>query len=73
MSAIEKYDEALHEMVQEVRGKLLAAEVMVGLRKLDLPGVDCAAAKQMANGAQQAIRRGQLGYALITAINQINN
>ncbi len=68
VSAIEKHDEALHEMVQQVRGKLLGAEVMVGLKKLDLPGIDFHAAQLMAKSAQEAIRQGQLGYALISAI-----
>lgn len=72
VSTVEKHNEALHEMVQQVRGKLLGAEVMVGLKKLDLPGVDFAAAKRTAKSAQEAIRRDQLGYALITAINQMN-
>lgn len=67
-SVVEKHDEALHETVQQVRSKLLVAEVMVGLKKLDLPGVDIVAAKQMAKSAQEAIRRGQLGYVLISAI-----
>jgi ubiquinone/menaquinone biosynthesis C-methylase UbiE len=70
MSAVEKHDEALSEMVQQVAGKLLAAEVMVGLKRLYLPGVDFAAAKEMARSAREAIRRGQLGYALITATNE---
>jgi len=68
VSIVEEHDQALDEMVHQVRGKLLATEVMVGLKKLDLPGVDLVAAKQIANGAQEAIGRGQLGYALITAI-----
>jgi len=68
VSMVERHDEALQELVQQVRGKLLTAEVMVGLKKLDLPGVDFAAAKQMAKSAQEAIRRGQLGYVLIRAI-----
>jgi ubiquinone/menaquinone biosynthesis C-methylase UbiE len=72
VSAVEKRDEALSEMVQQACGKLLSAEVLVGLKKLDLPEVDFAAAKQMAKSAQEAIRRGQLGYALITAINEGN-
>lgn len=67
VSVIEKHDQALHEMVQQVRGKLLGAEVMVGLKKLDLPGVDFQAAKQMVTCAQEAIRQGQLGYVLIGA------
>jgi arsenite methyltransferase len=66
---VEKRDEALDEMVQHVRGKLLAAEVVAGMKRLDLPGEDFAAAKQMAKSAREAIRQGQLGYALITAIN----
>jgi arsenite methyltransferase len=64
----EEHDEALRETVQQVRGKLLAAEVMVGLKKPDLPGLDLAAANRMAKAAQEAIGRGQLGYALITAV-----
>ena len=67
MRVIEKHDEALHEMVQQLRAKLLGAEVMVGLKKLDLPGVDFQASKQMAKCAQEAIRQGQLGYVLIRA------
>jgi len=68
VSVIEKHDEALHQMVQQIRGKLLAAEVMVGLKKLDVPGVDIAAAKQMTKSVEEAIGQGQLGYVLISAI-----
>jgi ubiquinone/menaquinone biosynthesis C-methylase UbiE len=68
VSVVEKHDEALLEMVQQVRGKLLAAEVMVGLKKLDLPGVDIVAAKQMTKSVEEAIGQGQLGYVLISAI-----
>ena len=63
----EKHDDALMEMVQQIRGKLLAAEVMIGLKKLELPGVDFPAAKQMSNSAREAILRGELGYVLILA------
>jgi len=38
---------------------------MVGLKKLDLPGVDLSTAKQMAQAASIAIRQGTLGYAII--------
>jgi SAM-dependent methyltransferase len=38
VSTIEEHDEALHEMVHQIRGKLLAAEVLIALKKLDLPG-----------------------------------
>jgi arsenite methyltransferase len=64
----ERHDEALLEMVNQVRMKLLGAEVMIGLKKLDLPGVDLAAAKQMAQAALGAIKQGSLGYAIICAV-----
>ena len=49
-------------------GKLLGAEIMVGLKKLDLPGVDLAAAQQMAQAAVTAIRQGALGYAIVHGV-----
>lgn len=61
----ERHDEALLEMVNQVRMKLLGAEIMVGLKKLDLPGVDLAAARQMAQAAVTAVRQGTLGYAIV--------
>lgn len=63
----ESHDEALLEMVNQVRMKLLGAEIMVGLKKLDLPGVDFATAKQLAQAALSAIQQGSLGYAIISA------
>jgi ubiquinone/menaquinone biosynthesis C-methylase UbiE len=61
----EPHDEALLEMVNQIRMKLLGAEIMVGLKKLDLPGVDLSTAKQMAQAATTAIRQGALGYAVV--------
>jgi ubiquinone/menaquinone biosynthesis C-methylase UbiE len=61
----ETHDEALLEMVHQVRMKLLGAEIMVGLRKLDLPGVDFTSAKQLAQAALRAVQDGMLGYAVI--------
>jgi ubiquinone/menaquinone biosynthesis C-methylase UbiE len=63
----ESHNEALLEMVNQVRMKLLSAEIMVGLKKLDLPEIDFTAAKQMARAAVAAIRQGSLGYAIICA------
>jgi ubiquinone/menaquinone biosynthesis C-methylase UbiE len=63
----ELHDQALLEMVRQVQGKLLGVEIMTGLEKLDLPGMDLPAAKQMAKSALNAIRQGQLGYAVLTA------
>jgi arsenite methyltransferase len=62
----ECHDEALLEMVNRVRTKLLGAEIMVGLKKLDLPGIDFAEAKRMSLAAVTAVRQGALGYALVS-------
>jgi hypothetical protein len=53
--------------VNQIRTRLLAAEVMVGLKKLALPGFDFEAAKTIAKHALQAIAAGRLGYAIVTA------
>jgi len=63
----EPHDNALIDMVRQIQGKLLGVEIMAGLKKIDLPGLDLAAAKQMATMALAAIQRRQLGYAIIVA------
>jgi hypothetical protein len=40
---------------------------MVGLKKLNLPGVDFGIAKLLAKSALNAIQGGQLGYVIIAA------
>ena len=65
----EERDEALLEMVRQIGMKLLGAEIMVGLKKLDLPNVDLSSAKQMAQAAQAAVKSGALGYAVICGVN----
>ena len=55
-------------MVQQIGMKLLSAEVLVGLKKLVLPGVDFAFAKRMTQSALTAIHKGQLGYAVLIAV-----
>src|SRR5919204_319449 len=66
VDGVEPHDEALAAMVQDIRTRLLGAEVLVKLKKLDLPGADFEAARTLARGAAEAVARGQLGYALIT-------
>ena len=68
LEKVEVQDEALTEMVQQIRMKLLSAEVLVGLKKLSLPSVDFTSAKQMAKSALAAIQKGQLGYAILIAV-----
>jgi ubiquinone/menaquinone biosynthesis C-methylase UbiE len=65
---VELHDEALTETVQQIRMKLLSAEVLVGLKKLALPGSDFTSAKKMAQSALTAIQEGQLGYAVLIAV-----
>lgn len=67
VDAAETHDAALLEMVNQIRLKLLGTEIMTGLNKLQLPGVDLEAAKRMAGSAMAAVRQRQLGYVVICA------
>jgi ubiquinone/menaquinone biosynthesis C-methylase UbiE len=63
----EPHDDALANMVREIQGKLLGAELLVKLKKLALPIADFDQAKALARSAAAAITRGVFGYAVITA------
>ncbi|MDE3202424.1 MAG: methyltransferase domain-containing protein [Acidobacteriota bacterium] len=67
IETVEDQSGCLLEMVQQVRGKLLGAEIAVGLKKLELPGIDFSTAKQFAQVALRATREGKLGYVVISA------
>lgn len=67
VTSVKERNDALEEMANHIRLKLLGAEIMTGLNKLQLPGLDLEAAKRMANTAMAAVKQGQLGYALICA------
>lgn len=67
VSLTEWHDGALVEFVRLIQTRLLAAEVMVRLQKLALPGFDLEVAKSVAKHAFAAIREGKLGYALVVA------
>lgn len=58
-------DECLRDMVAQVRSRLMVAEIMMGLKKLDLPGFDLTEAKRLAIAADLAVKNGILGYALL--------
>jgi arsenite methyltransferase len=66
----ETHNDALTEMVQQVRIKLLGIEVMKGLKKIELPDLDLAGAKSMAQSALQAIAQDQLGYAIVCGMKE---
>ena len=65
--ACEAHDSCLLQMAKDVQGRLLGLELMTGLNKLQLPGVNLGEAKQFARAAMKAIHEGRLGYALIVA------
>ena len=67
VGSIEQQNCALEEMVNQIRIKLLGAEIMTGLNKLQVPGLDLGAAKRMAGSAMAAVKQGHLGYVLICA------
>src|SRR6266849_5671376 len=67
VDSVKQRNDALEEMVNQVRVKLLGAEIMTGLKKLQLPGLDLGGAKRMANSAMAAVKQGRLGYVLICA------
>jgi arsenite methyltransferase len=67
VTTIEPHDDALAEMARDVQGRLLGIELMVKLKKLDLPGTDLEQAKHLARAATKAIQQGLLGYSLIVA------
>lgn len=55
-------------MVRQIQGKLLGAELLVKLKKIDLPNtVDFDQAKAFAKAAVAAIQARQFGYMVMTA------
>jgi len=64
---VEPHDDALRQMVRQIQGRILAAEIASGLKKLDLSGFDLAEARKVAIAAHDAIKRGQLGYSVVVA------
>ena len=67
VETVEHHDDALTALVDTIRFRLLGADLLVGLGKLDLPGDGLATAKRFAAEAREAIIRGQLGYAVFVA------
>lgn len=61
----EAHDDALTEMVQQIRMKLLGIEIAAGLKKLELPNFDLPGAKATARAAVTAIKQGAFGYSII--------
>ncbi len=67
VTLVEEHDDALARMVQDVRTKLMAAELLVKLKKVEMPVADFDQAKALARSAADAVREGAFGYALLVA------
>ena len=67
VSAVEFHPQALQQLVHDIRGKLVGAELLVKLKQISLPGADFAEAKHMARAAEQSVSSGDLSYAIIIA------
>ncbi len=67
VESAQRHDAALTALVEAIQLKLLGADVLVGLGKLDLPGGGLATAKRFAAEARKAIAAGDLGYAAFVA------
>jgi len=64
---VEDQQDALLEMVNDVRRKLLGVELAAGLGKLNLGDLDLSEGKRLARRAVELIENGVVGYTLITA------
>ena len=62
---VERHDAALRQMVVSIRARLLGAELLVKLRRLEPAGVDLGQARAIARSVERAIDAGTLGYALL--------
>ena len=64
---VEDQREALLELVDDVRRKLLGVELATGLGRMDLGDLDLTEGKRLAHRAADLIKGGVVGYTLITA------
>ncbi len=67
LTAIEDHDEALADLVRNVRLRLLGARVVAHVASVELPAADLARVRELFRVAEQGVSSGSLGYALIVA------
>jgi arsenite methyltransferase len=68
--AIERFEDqsdALVELVDTIRGRLVTAELVLKLQQLQLSGADFQQARAVALSATRAVEAGTLGYMLLVA------
>jgi ubiquinone/menaquinone biosynthesis C-methylase UbiE len=64
---VEHHDALLRTLVDNIRRRLVGAQVASGLGRLGLAGIDLDSATAIARSAADAVRDGRLGYVLIVA------
>jgi arsenite methyltransferase len=67
VALVEPHDEALASLVRDIQAKLLGAELLVKLKKFELPTVNFDEAKALARAAARAVKKGEFGYTLLWA------
>jgi ubiquinone/menaquinone biosynthesis C-methylase UbiE len=67
LDLVEIYNEALAAMVQDIRSRLMGAEMLAKLKKISLPGADFEQARSMARAAAAAVKAKHFGYAILGA------
>lgn len=70
-ATIERHDHALTEMIRAIGTRLFAAEVLAGLNKIDLAGIDLVAAKRLTREASTAVTQQRLGYVIVCATKRL--
>jgi hypothetical protein len=55
----------LESTVRDVRARLLGAELILKVKKIELPGVDLSQAKGVAASAAETVDEGTLSYGLL--------
>ena len=65
--AVENHDSVLLEMIRNIGSRLFAADILRGLQKIDLAGIDLDAARRMTRQALVAVSERRLGYAIVCA------
>lgn len=67
VTLVEEHDNCLVQMAKDIQGRLLGIELLAGLKKAELPGIDLSQARQFTRAAMKAVQDGALGYTLILA------
>jgi arsenite methyltransferase len=64
---VENHDHVLLDMIRNIGTRLFAADILRGLNKIDLAGIDLQAASRMTRQALVAVGEHRLGYAVVCA------